>query len=123
MVAQSTGLRHQYGGWAKGGPYTGNKYFSPFKNPELHPDSPEGEHLQTVLRMRQPSFIRQNKQNPFLAYLLLLRSHPASGRKDLVEKYKKRAAEISEKNLVRSMIVKSDSSKTCSLCRHGGSHG
>ena len=89
-------------------PYTGNKYFSPFKNPELHPDSPEGEHLPNRLADETAKFIRQNKENPFLAYLSFYSVHtPLQGRKDLVEKYKKRAAEISGENLVRSMIVKS----------------
>ena len=84
------------GGWTKGGPYTGNKYFSPFKNPELHPDSPEGEHLPNRLADETAKFIRQNKQNPFLAYLSFYSVHtPLQGRKDLVEKYKKRAAKIS----------------------------
>ena len=41
---KAQGFDINMGGWAKGGPYTGKKYFSPFKNPELHPDSPEGEH-------------------------------------------------------------------------------
>ena len=96
MVAQSTGLRYQYGRMGKRGPYTGKKYFSPFKNPELHPDSPEGEHLPNRLADETANFIRQNKENPFLAYLSFYSVHtPLQGRKDLVEKYKKRAAEIS----------------------------
>ena len=93
---KAQGFDVNMGGWAKGGPYTGNKYFSPFKNPELHPDSPEGEHLPNRLADETANFIRQNKENPFLAYLSFYSVHtPLQGRKDLVEKYKKRAAEIS----------------------------
>ena len=93
---KAQGFDINMGGWAKGGPYTGKKYFSPFKNPELHPDSPEGEHLPNRLADETANFIRQNKENPFLAYLSFYSVHtPLQGRKDLVEKYKKRAAEIS----------------------------
>ena len=93
---KAQGFDINMGGWAKGGPYTGKKYFSPFKNPELHPDSPEGEHLPNRLADETAKFIRQNKENPFLAYLSFYSVHtPLQGRKDLVEKYKKRAAEIS----------------------------
>ena len=93
---KAQGFDINMGGWAKGGPYTGKKYFSPFKNPELHPDSPEGEHLPNRLADETTKFIRQNKENPFLAYLSFYSVHtPLQGRKDLVEKYKKRAAGIS----------------------------
>ena len=93
---KAQGFDINMGGWAKGGPYTGKKYFSPFKNPELHPDSPEGEHLPNRLADETAKFIRQNKENPFLAYLSFYSVHtPLQGRKDLVEKYKKRAASIS----------------------------
>ena len=93
---KAQGFDINMGGWSKGGPYTGKKYFSPFKNPELHPDSPEGEHLPNRLADETANFIRQNKENPFLAYLSFYSVHtPLQGRKDLVEKYKKRAAEIS----------------------------
>ena len=93
---KAQGFDINMGGWTKGGPYTGKKYFSPFKNPELHPDSPEGEHLPNRLADETAKFIRQNKENPFLAYLSFYSVHtPLQGRKDLVEKYKKRAAGIS----------------------------
>ena len=93
---KAQGFDINMGGWTKGGPYTGNKYFSPFKNPELHPDSPKGEHLPNRLADETAKFIRQNKENPFLAYLSFYSVHtPLQGRKDLVEKYKKRAAQIS----------------------------
>ena len=93
---KAQGFEVNMGGWAKGGPYTGRKYFSPFKNPELHPDSPEGEHLPNRLAEETVNYILQNKQKPFLAYLSFYSVHtPLQGRKDLVEKYKKRAAGVS----------------------------
>jgi arylsulfatase A-like enzyme len=70
--------------------------FFTFQNPELHPDSPEGEHLPNRLADETVKFINQNKDNAFLAYLSFYSVHtPLQGRKDLVEKYKKRAAQIS----------------------------
>ena len=72
---KAQGFDINMGGWARGGPYTGKKYFSPFKNPELHPDSPEGEHLPNRLADETAKFIRQNKKNPFLAYLSFYSVH------------------------------------------------
>jgi arylsulfatase A-like enzyme len=93
---EAQGFDVNMGGHSRGGPYTGKKYFSPFKNPELHPDSPEGEHLPNRLADETAKFIRQNKNKPFLAYLSFYSVHtPLQGRPDLVEKYKKKAAKIS----------------------------
>ena len=92
---KAQGFDVNMGGHSRGGPYTGKKYFSPFKNPELHPDSPEGEHLPNRLADETAKFIRQNKNKPFLAYLSFYSVHtPLQGRPDLVEKYKKKAAKI-----------------------------
>ena len=122
---KAQGFDINMGGWARGGPYTGKKYFSPFKNPELHPDSPEGEHLPNRLADETAKFIRQNKKNPFLAYLSFYSVHtPLQGRKDLVEKYKKKASKISGEEFgplhdrkVRIL------QKHRGLCRNGGSDG
>jgi arylsulfatase A-like enzyme len=93
---KAQGFDVNMGGHSRGGPYTGNKYFSPFQNPELHPDSPEGEHLPNRLADETAKFIRENKDKPFLAYLSFYSVHtPLQGRKDLVEKYKAKAARIS----------------------------
>ena len=93
---KAQGFDVNMGGHSRGGPYTGNKYFSPFQNPELHLDSPEGEHLPNRLADETAKFIRENKDKPFLAYLSFYSVHtPLQGRKDLVEKYKAKAARIS----------------------------
>ncbi|MDF7826783.1 sulfatase [Pontiellaceae bacterium B12227] len=93
---QNRGFDVNIGGWKKGGPYTGNKYFAPFKNPEIKEESPDGEHLPARLARETARFIEQNKDQPFLAYLSFYSVHtPLQGRPDLVKKYKKRALTIS----------------------------
>jgi len=83
------------GGWNKGGPYTGKKYFAPFKNPFLIPESPAGEHLPTRLARETANFIDKNKEQPFFAYLSFYSVHtPLIGRPDLIEKYEARAEAI-----------------------------
>ncbi|NQZ59706.1 MAG: sulfatase, partial [Lentisphaeraceae bacterium] len=86
------------GGNNAGGPYTGRGYFSPFKNPQLKPDSPTGDHLPDRLAREAVTFIHDNKDKPFLAYLSFYSVHtPLMGRKYLVKKYNKKAAKISGK--------------------------
>ena len=93
---QNRGFDINMGGHVKGGPYTGNKYFSPFKNPQLHPDSPEGDLLPDRLARETATFIDRNKDKPFLAYLSFYSVHtPLMGPPDLVEKYKKKAESLS----------------------------
>ena len=92
---QNRGFDVNMGGWNKGGPYTGKKYFAPFKNPQLKPESPEGEHLPARLARETADFIKENAEGPFLAYLSFYSVHtPLIGRPDLVEKYRERAAAI-----------------------------
>ncbi|MCM8536252.1 MAG: sulfatase [Lentisphaeraceae bacterium] len=92
---QKQGFDINMGGHLKGGPYTGKKYFAPFKNPQLKPESPEGEHLPNRLARETAKFIQDNKDKPFLAYLSFYSVHtPLMGRKDLVEKYKQKAKKI-----------------------------
>ncbi len=82
------------GGFKKGGPYGGNKYFSPYGNPRLT-DGPEGEHLPDRLATETCKFIEANKNTPFFAMLSFYSVHtPLIGRPDLVEKYKKKAEKI-----------------------------
>jgi arylsulfatase A-like enzyme len=82
------------GGYSMGGPYTGKKYFSPFKNPQME-DSPDGDHLPARLARDTAKFIEENKDEPFLAYLAFYSVHtPLMGRPDLVEKYKAKAKKI-----------------------------
>ncbi|MEM1067716.1 MAG: sulfatase [Planctomycetota bacterium] len=82
------------GGYSRGGPYGGKKYFSPYGNPRLT-DGPDGEHLPDRLATEAARFIDENKSQPFLAYLSFYSVHtPLIGRPDLVEKYKARAEKI-----------------------------
>jgi len=82
------------GGFSKGGPYGGKKYFSPYGNPRLS-DGPDGEHLPDRLASETCAFIEKNKDKPFFAMLSFYSVHtPLIGRPDLVAKYKKKATQI-----------------------------
>lgn len=73
-----------------GGPYTGNKYFSPYANPHL-PDGPAGEHLPDRLASEAAKFIGAHKDQPFFVYLPFFSVHaPLMGRPDLVKKYEEK---------------------------------
>ena len=92
---QNRGFDVNIGGYSRGGPYTGRKYFAPFENPQIKVESPEGDHLPDRLARETASFINANRDTPFLAYLAFYSVHtPLMGRPDLVEKYKKKAAAI-----------------------------
>lgn len=92
---QNRGFDINIGGHSRGGPYTGNKYFSPFENPQMEVDSPEGDHLPDRLARDTATFIEENKDKRFLAYLSFYSVHtPLIGRPDLVEKYEAKAARI-----------------------------
>ena len=91
---QNRGFDINIGGWKNGGPYTGKKYFAPFKNPQME-DKPSDTHLPKRLADETAAFINDHKDKPFLAYLSFYSVHtPLMGRPDLVEKYKKKAARI-----------------------------
>jgi len=53
---ENQGFDHNLGGIDKGGPYGGDKYFSPYGNPRL-PDGPPGEHLPDRLAGEAAKFI------------------------------------------------------------------
>jgi arylsulfatase A-like enzyme len=92
---QNRGFDINVGGHHGGGPYTGKKYFAPFKNPQMAEESPEGDHLPDRLARDTAAFIDANKDKPFLAYLSFYSVHtPLIGRPDLVQKYKEKAAAI-----------------------------
>jgi arylsulfatase A-like enzyme len=92
---QNQGFDINIGGYHKGGPYTGKKYFAPFKNPEMAEESPDGEHLPARLAREAAKFIDDNKDKPFLTYLSFYSVHtPLIGRPDLVKKYQKKATKI-----------------------------
>ncbi len=91
---ENQGFDVNRGGFHRGGPYGGKKYFSPYGNPRLK-DGPDGEHLPDRLAQEACDFIEQNKDGAFLAYLSFYSVHtPLIGRKDLIEKYKQRIAAL-----------------------------
>jgi arylsulfatase A-like enzyme len=75
----------------KGGNHTGHPaggYFAPYKNPQLE-DGNEGEYLTDRLTDETISFIKNNKGQPFLAYLSFYTVHlPMQGKPEKVEKYR-----------------------------------
>ncbi len=84
---ENQGFEINRGGWESGGPYGGNKYFSPYGNPRLT-DGPAGEHLPARLAAETVKFIEDNKGRPFLAYLSFYSVHtPLMSRADLERKY------------------------------------
>jgi arylsulfatase A-like enzyme len=84
---ENQGFDINRGGWQSGGPYGGNKYFSPYGNPRLA-DGPTGEHLSARLAAETVKFIEDNRARPFLAYLSFYSVHtPLMSRADLERKY------------------------------------
>lgn len=84
---EAQGFDENQGGWSRGGPYGGKKYFSPYGNPLLK-DGPEGEHLPDRLAKETVKFIEKNKDKQFLAYLSFYSVHtPLMSRSDLKQKY------------------------------------
>ncbi len=82
------------GGWKLGGPYGPGRYFSPYGNPRLT-DGPPGEHLPDRLARETAKFIREHREEPFLAYLSFYSVHtPLMAPKQLVEKYKAKAKRL-----------------------------
>ncbi len=82
------------GGWERGGPYGGGRYFSPYGNPKLS-DGPEGEHLPDRLATETCRFIEAQQQNPFLAYLSFYSVHtPLMASEDLKAKYEAKAEQL-----------------------------
>ena len=99
---QNRGFDINIGGYSRGGPYSGKRYFAPFENPQIKVESPAGEHLPARLARETASFIAANRDKPFLAYLAFYSVHtPLMGRPDLVEKYRKKAAAIAGEEFAR----------------------
>lgn len=72
-------------------------YFSPYKNPRLK-DGPAGEELTDRLTSEGLKFIEDNKDRPFFLYLNHFTVHtPLQAKKDLIEKYKAKAAKLGER--------------------------
>jgi arylsulfatase A-like enzyme len=69
---QDHGFDINMGGWDAGSPKGG--YFSPFKNPNLK-NGPDGENLEMRLANETVKFIKENGDQPFLAYLSFYAVH------------------------------------------------
>jgi arylsulfatase A-like enzyme len=88
---ESQGFDINMGGIDRGGPYGGNKYFSPYGNPRLK-DGPPGEHLPDRLASETVRFIAEHRTGPFLAYFSFYSVHtPLMAREDLRLKYEAKA--------------------------------
>lgn len=87
FLPEDQGFDINRGGTEKGGPYGGNKYFSPYGNPKLS-DGPPGEHLPDRLASEASQFIEQHRDRPFLIWLPFYSVHtPLMARADLEQKY------------------------------------
>ncbi len=88
------GFEINKGGIQRGGPYGGDRYFSPYGNSRLE-DGPAGEHLPERLGRETAEFIKTTAAEdiPFLAYLSFYSVHtPLMTRSDLQEKYEAKSA-------------------------------
>ncbi len=91
---ETQGFDHNLGGVDRGGPYGGNKYFSPYGNPRLT-DGPPGEHLPDRLATETAKFMETNKDRPFFAYFSFYDVHtPLMARDDLRKKYEAKRAKL-----------------------------
>jgi arylsulfatase A-like enzyme len=87
---ENQGFDINQGGIDRGGPYGGNRYFSPYGNPRLE-DGPPGEHLPDRLATETAKFIEANRARPFFAYLAFYSVHtPLMAREDLKQKYEEK---------------------------------
>lgn len=79
------------GGFSCGSPgCAGGGYFSPYDNPRLE-DGPEGEYLPFRLAEETESFIEQDRDDPFFAFLSFYEVHnPKQAPDSLIEKYRKK---------------------------------
>ncbi len=88
-LPEDHGFEVNVGGNHRGSPHGG--YFSPYKNPQMK-DGPAGELLPIRLANETVSFIEQNKQQPFLAYLSFYSVHgPIQTTEALWKKYVRKA--------------------------------
>ncbi len=96
FLPENQGFEINMGGLAQGGPYGGDKYFSPYGNAKL-PDGPKGEHLPDRLATEASKFIAANRDKPFLVYFPFYSVHtPLMAREDLKAKYQQKRAILSK---------------------------
>ncbi len=87
---EDNGFDINKGGWEAGSPVGG--YYAPWVNPNL-PSGPRGQSLTQRLADETISFIEQNTNKPFLAYLAFYAVHgPIETTRPLWEKYRAKAA-------------------------------
>ncbi|MFK7788465.1 MAG: sulfatase [Phycisphaeraceae bacterium] len=95
---EAQGFDINMGGFFRGGPYEGGKYFAPFTSMPNLTGEP-GDHLPARLAEETSNFIKNNKDKPFLAYLSFYSVHtPIMGRPDLVEYYQAKKRKMGLKN-------------------------
>lgn len=83
------GFEFNKGGWDAGSPMGG--YFAPYTNPNLK-SGPDGESLPIRLGQETAKFIREHKDEPFLAYLAFYSVHgPIQTSQDRWSKYQQKA--------------------------------
>ena len=96
---EDQGFEINRGGWTRGGPYGGKKYFSPYGNPRLE-NGPAGEHLPDRLARETAAFIEAHADDgadPFLAVLSFYSVHtPLLAPEPLVGKYRARKRELEQ---------------------------
>jgi len=96
FLPEDQGFDINMGGFERGGPYGGEKYFSPYGNPKL-PDGPKGEHLPDRLASEASKFIEANRDKPFFVYLPFYSVHtPLMARPGLVQKYEKKRSQLEQ---------------------------
>lgn len=91
---ENQGFDINLGGIDRGGPYGGNKYFSPYGNPRLS-DGPPGEHLDERLGRELGNFAAQVGKRPFFAYLPFYSVHtPLMTHDELKRKYEEKRTRL-----------------------------
>ena len=89
---EAQGFDGNVGGHNRGSPPGG--YFAPFRNPRLA-DGPEGEFLTARLADESIKIIERFHEEPFFLYLAFYTVHtPLQAPKELVEKYRAKAAKL-----------------------------
>ncbi|MFS4456737.1 sulfatase [Maribacter sp. 2304DJ31-5] len=91
---ENQGFDNNKGGHHMGQPPGG--YYSPYKNPKLS-DGPEGEYLTDRLTDESITFLRENKESPFLLYLAYYTVHtPIQASKRHLRKFQDKQKKIGD---------------------------
>ena len=91
-LPEDHGFEINVGGFRAGSPPGG--FFAPYKNPKLQ-DGPPGEGLPERLGRDTAEFIKNHKDQPFLAYLSFYSVHaPIQSTQQLWKKYRDKAAQL-----------------------------